>query len=89
MLEHGKDATIIRIQQQWLRKRFSLIKQTTCNRDEQCKFWKTQKPQKIETKTTTEQSAHDQFIDRQKSTEKRISKLQKSKGKKNTKYNRV
>lgn len=81
MLEHGRDARIIRVQQQ-LRKRFSLIKQMTCNRDEQCKFWKTQKPQKIETKNTTEQSAHNQFIDRLKSAEKRVSELQKSKDKK-------
>lgn len=80
MLEHGRDARIIRVQ--LLRKRFSLIKQTTRNRDEQCKFWKTQKPQKIETKNTTGQSAHDRFIDRLKSAEKRVSELQKSKDKK-------
>lgn len=89
MLEHGRDATIIRIQQQRLWKKFSFIKQTTCNRDEQCKFWKTQEPQKIETKNTTEQSAHDQFIERLKSAEKRISELQKSKDKKNIECNRV
>lgn len=80
MLEHGRDARIIRVQ--LLQKMFSLIKQTTRNRDEQCKFWKTQKPQKIETKNTTEQSAHDRFIDRLKSAEKRVSELQKSKDKK-------
>lgn len=45
-LEHGRDARIIRVQ--LLRKRFSLIKQTTRNRDEQCKFWKTQKPQTLQ-----------------------------------------
>lgn len=56
-----------------------MIKQTTCNGDEQ---QITQKPQKIESKTTAEQSAHDPFTDRLRSAEKRISELQKSKDKK-------
>lgn len=86
MLEPGRDDRIIRIQQQRSWKRFPLIKQTTCNGDEQ---QKTQKPQKTESKTTAEQSAHDPFTDRLRSAEKRISELQKSKDKKIIECNRV